>query len=267
MSLYKKIARAVFAATAFFGLAACATEPSLSVAEMGMIREGDQSAIIMSYREYAGMYGASVRFMNVDTRRMYGVSMHGGDNWVNAGPDMVAVPPGRYRILTGSLYGSDVTGNLPMIAYWFDEFNVAPGEVVNIGTLSIDDINVRALPGMSDRVLNALFTLNPSQRNTYYAYTLDFSDEARVQHMLESKYPQLGVAPVQRSPATVLDRAEFERIIVESYAPGADGTMPSVQEAQTLVNESLDRFVRESLENARGPNPTIEVPAQPLPSN
>jgi hypothetical protein len=90
MSLYKKIARAVFAATAFFGLAACATEPSLSVAEMGMIREGDQSTS-SCLPEYAGIW-RELRFMNVDTRRMRRLDAW-GHNWVNAGPDMVAVPP------------------------------------------------------------------------------------------------------------------------------------------------------------------------------
>jgi hypothetical protein len=215
------------------------------------------------------MYGANVRFVNVATRQIFGVSMHGGDNWVNAGPDMVAVPPGRYRILTGSLYGYEVTGNLPMVEYWFDEFEVRPGEVVNIGTLRIDDINVRALPGMSDRVFNALFTLDYAQRHSYYAYTLDFSDEARVQHMLESKYPELRVAPVQRSPAMVLNSGEFGRIIVESYAPNADGSMPTVQEAQSRVNANLDRYVSESLVAARQARQLQQqaAPALPTPTN
>lgn len=111
MSLYKKIARAVLAATAFFGLAGVRHRAITQRRRNGDDPRGRPVRDHQSYREYAGMYGASVRFMNVDTRRMYGVLMHGGDNWVNAGPDMVAVPPGRYRILTGSLYGSDVTGN------------------------------------------------------------------------------------------------------------------------------------------------------------
>jgi len=258
MRIFKAILGGVCAAVSL-ALAACATPPSVDPLQLAMIRDGEQSAIIMSYREYSGMYGANVRFVNMETRRTYAVSMHGGDNWVNAGPDMVAVPPGRYRVLSGSLYGYEVSGTMPLLAYWFEEFEVRPGEVVDVGTLTIDDINVRSLPGMSERVFNALFTLDPRQRSTYFAYNIDYSDEARVQHMLESKYPEFGVAPVRRPLEIVLDRAEFERLIVEAYAPSAEGALPSTQEAQTRLGDSLDNFVRDSLVRARAERDALQA--------
>lgn len=245
MQFHRKVWGAVLAAFAL-GLAACATPPSVNPMQMAQIRSGVQSAIIMSYREYNGMYGASVRFMNLETRGVYGVSMHGGDNWVNAGPDMVAVPPGRYRVLSGSLYGYEVSGNMPLLAYWFDDFEVAPGEVVDIGTLTIDDVNVRSIPGMTSQIFNALFTLDSRDRSTYFAYNIDYSDEARVAHMLESKYPELGVAPVRRPLSIVLDRTQFEQTILEAYSPNAEGALPSTAEAQARLNVSLNRFVAES---------------------
>jgi hypothetical protein len=116
-----------------------------------------------------------------------------------------------------------------MIAYWFDEFNVAPGEVVNIGTLRIDYINVRALPGMSDRVLNALFTRSPSQLNTYCLR----STSPTGTRAARNKYPQPRSRPcnVHRQRSWIV---RVRRIIVESYAPGADGTMPSVRKRKRL---------------------------------
>ena len=252
-----------FAVLALLCVSACATTPSVSPAEMAAIRTGQQSAIIMSYREFGGLYAATVRFVNVDTRRIYSVSMHGGDNWVNAGPDMVAVPPGRYRVLSGNLYGYQVTGNLPLLAYWFDEFDVRSGEVVNIGTLTIRDINVRSLPGMTDQVFNALFTLDTAQHNTYYIYNVDYSDEARVQHMLESKYPELGVTPIQRPLHILFDSGEFEHIIVEAYAPHADGTLPTPQEAQARLGVTLEQFVQQSRAAGREASAAPEVGSKP----
>jgi hypothetical protein len=244
--LYRRIALALFAFVTLVGVSACATTPSLTPEQMAAIRAGGQSAIIMSYREYAGMYGADIRFVNVETRRLYGVWMHGGDNWVNAGPDMVAVPPGRYRVHGGGLSGYEVTGTLPLLEYWFDEFEVRAGEVVDVGTLTIDDIDVRSAPGVGDQIFNFLMTLDPAQRDVYYAYNVDYSDEARVQHMLESKYPDLGVAPVRRPLRALLDRARFEQIILDAYARDADGDLPAMQEVRSRVGIGLQRLLQEA---------------------
>ena len=52
------------------------------------------------------------------------LSMHGGDNWVNAGPDMAhGRPPGSYRVLDGEhLCDSDATGAMPLLRWWFRGF-------------------------------------------------------------------------------------------------------------------------------------------------
>lgn len=244
MTFHRRLATAVLLATALLGMGACATGPSLTPAQMQAVRDGEQSAIIMSYREYAGMYGAYVRFVNVRTGAVHQVEMHGGANIVNAGPDMVAVPPGRYRIQSGTLYTVDATGTMPLLGQWFEPFDVAAGEVVDIGTLHIDDVNVKALPGMGEQVINALITFNPNRTDRYLIYSVDYSDAARVEQMLASKYPDLGVVPVRRPLVVRIDRAAFERVIVEAYALNPDGSPPTVEEAQRRVGVALERLVR-----------------------
>ena len=241
----RRLAAAVLMITALLGAAACATGPSLTPAQMQAVREGQQSAVIMSYREYAGMYGAWVRLVNVETGVLYQVEMHGGTNIVNAGPDMVAVPPGRYRVESGTLYTADSTATLPLLSWWFEPFDVAPGEVVNVGTLRIEDVHVRSVPGLGEQVINALLTFNPNRSDRYLVYSVDYSDEARVAQMLTSKYPTLGVVPVQRPLAVRIDRSAFEQVIVEAYSLNPDGSPPTVQQAQAHVGVALEQVVRD----------------------
>ncbi|HYC97438.1 hypothetical protein [Brevundimonas sp.] len=245
MPFIHKFAAAAIAVLALAGLGACATGPSLTPEQMAGVRAGEQSAIILSYEEYAGMYGAYVRFANVETGRLYQVEMHGGANLVNAGPDMVAAPPGRYRVAGGSLYTADGTGNMPLLDHWFEPFDLAAGEVVDLGTLHIDDVTVHAVPGMSERVLRALVTFNPNRTDRYLTYSVDYSDAERVRRMLASKYPTLGVTPVRRPLRVRLDRAGFERVVVEAYALEPDGSPPTIEEAQARVSAAMARFLDE----------------------
>jgi len=246
MTIHRSLVGLLLTVATLMGLGACATGPSLTPQQMEAVRAGEQSAIIMSYREYAGMYGAYVRFINVDTGLQYQVEMHGGMNVVNAGPDMVAVPPGRYRVAGGSLYTADSTGSLPLIDRWFAPFDVAAGEVVDVGTLRIDDISVRALPGLGERVVNAMLTLNPARSDRYLVYAVDYSDAERVEKMLASKYPTLGVTPARRPLVVRLDREAFEQVIVEAYALNPDGSPPTVEQAGARVAAGLTRFLREA---------------------
>lgn len=246
--MLKQVLAAVSAALALFGAAACETV-SVSPEQLQLINTGTQSGIIMSYKEHNGLWGSTIRFGNVASGRTYSVSMHGGDNWVNAGPDMVMVPPGKYRVLDGSIYATDMSGTMPLLEWWFKEFDVRAGEVVDVGTLKMTDVNVRSIP--SDELVKffrSLVTLgDESDVSTYVMYEVDYSDDVRVQAMLKSKYPTLSVTPVKRPLQVALDRAEFERIIVEAYRPGPDGKYLSEAEADAKVGALLREFVARSL--------------------
>ena len=254
----RRILAAPAGALAMFGAAACETV-SVSPEQLQLINSGSQSGIIMSYKEHAGLWGSTINIANVATGRIYSLAMHGGDNWVNAGPDMVMTPPGTYRVLDGSIYATDMSGTMPLLQWWFRDFDVRAGEVVDVGTLRLSDINVKSIP--SDELVQFFRGLvsggDNSDVSTYVMYEVDYSDDARVQAMLKSKYPTLAVEPVKRPLQVALDRKEFEALIVEAYRPGADGKYPSAPEVEAKVSRLVAEFVRSSV--AEGP--TMHVPA------
>lgn len=96
---------------------------------------------------------------------------------------------------------------------------------------------------MGERVLNAMLTFNPARSDRYLVYSADYSDAERVEKMLASKYPGLGVAPVRRPLVVRLDRAAFERVIVDAYALNPDGSPPTVEQAGARVATGLARFL------------------------
>lgn len=246
--MLKRLMAGLAAALGLFGLAACETV-SVTPEQLQMINSGSQSGIIMSYKEHDGFWGSTIRFANTATGGIYGVSMHGGDNWVNAGPDMVMVPPGKYRVVNGSIYSSDVTGTMPLLRWWFKDFTVSAGEVVDVGTLKMTDIDARSI---SSDQLSQFFTAlgqfgDVRETSTYVMYEVDYSDDARVQAMLKSKYPTLSITPVKRPLQVALDRKAFESLIVEAYAPGPDGKAPSSAEAQAKVDTLVRAFMAKSL--------------------
>ncbi|WP_420471777.1 hypothetical protein [Brevundimonas sp. FT23042] len=229
----------VILALTLAGLGACASAPMLGPETLTSIREGRQSAILMAFKPYQGMGGARVTFLNVGTRRLYDLRVVGGDNWVNAGPEMVAVPPGRYRIYSGVMGGGSFDGTLPLLGRWFDDFEVGAGEIVDVGALNVEGIEVRSMSGIADSLVYGLLTLDPARRDHYLVYSVDYSAEVAVQHMLDTKYPDLGLTPVRRPLQTVIDRSAFERAIVEAYMPNADGSLPTREAAEARVEQGL----------------------------
>ena len=143
--MFRRFLAAAAVAFAMFGAAACETV-SVSPEQLQAINGGSQAGVIMSYKEHAGLWGSTVNIANVATGLRYSLSMHGGDNWVNAGPDMVMVPPGIYRVVDGSIYATDMSGTMPLLGWWFRDFDVRAGEVVDVGTLKMTDINVKSIP-------------------------------------------------------------------------------------------------------------------------
>jgi hypothetical protein len=256
--MFRRFLAAAAVAFAMFGAAACETV-SVSPEQLQAINGGSQAGVIMSYKEHAGLWGSTVNIANVATGLRYSLSMHGGDNWVNAGPDMVMVPPGIYRVVDGSIYATDMSGTMPLLGWWFRDFDVRAGEVVDVGTLKMTDINVKSIP--SDELVQFFRGLvsggDNSDVSTYVMYEVDYSDDARVQAMLKSKYPTLAVGPVKRPLQVALDRKAFEALIVEAYRPGSDGKYPSAPEVEAKVNRLVAEFVQKSV--AEGP--TMHVPA------
>jgi uncharacterized protein YbaA (DUF1428 family) len=142
---------------------------------------------------------------------------------------------------------------MPLLRWWFRDFDVAAGEVVDVGTLKMTDINVKSIP--SDELVQFFRGLvsggDNSDVSTYVMYEVDYSDDARVQAMLKSKYPTLSIAPVKRPLQVALDRKAFEQIIVEAYRPGPDGKYPAAVDVEAKVDRLVADFVARSVD--KGP--------------
>lgn len=225
--MVRRFLAAMPVACAMFGAAACETV-SVSPEQLQAINDGSQSGIIMSYKEHAG-------------------------------PDLVMAPPGTYRVFDGSICATDMSGTMPLLRWWFRDFDVRAGEVVDVGTLKMTDINVKSVP--SDELVQFFRGLvsggDNSDVSTCVMYEVDYSDDARVQAILKSRYRALTVVPVKRPLQVALDRKAFEALIVEAYRPGADGRYPSAPEVEAKVNRLVAEFVQKCL--AQGP--MMHVPA------
>lgn len=233
-------------ALALMAVGACATIPTLSPREVSEVRSGEQSAIIMSYRAYKTMFWATVGFENATTGETFLVEMYGGNQANGPNLGIVAVPPGRYRIGRSSVTDASAIAGLPLFSYWFDEFEIGAGEVLDMGTLNLHDVDVRSTATMGDHLARLISDGNLAGRYTYMAYSIDYSSDEHVRQLLMANHPELEATPIRRPLRILLDRAEFERAVAESYAPQADGTPPTVAEAHARVNATLERLVRNS---------------------
>lgn len=233
-------------AMGLFGLTACATV-SVSPEQLQLINSGSQSGVIMSFRQHEDMVMAKVSIANVKTEETYLLSMYGTENIANDGPGMVMVLPGQYRVVDGEFSNASMTANMPLLRWWFRDFTVGPGEVVDLGTLKVTDVDVRSIT--SDQLaafINTLTSGDAREKTIYVMYAIDYSEDAWVQSMLKSKYPSLTVTPVKRPLQVALDRKEFEQLIVEAYAPGPDGKSPTSEDARAKVSALLKAFVLKS---------------------
>ncbi len=222
-----------------WALSACATT-SVKPEDISSIKTGEKSGIIMSYLEYQGFYSANVSVVNTDTGSLHNLSMHGGSNWVGAGPDMVAVEPGNYRIWSGSLGGYQVSATMPLVRYWFEDFDVGPGEIVDVGTLNLDELKLESTASGAGKVWNTITQLGDSKDKTsYITYTANHDDDARVQKMMADKFPELVGKPVKRQLVPMVDRAAFEKIIADANQPGPDGKLPSTEKSRETVSQKL----------------------------
>ncbi len=225
------------ASALLFGAAGCATPASPELIQQ--VEQAQQSAVILSYREFLNWHMGSATIVNVSTRQTYRFQFHTGTNVVNMRPSsLLIVPPGRYQIIAGALYTPDATAPLPLIEYWFDPFDVAAGEVVNLGTLALEALNMTSLANA--RGLEALFRLgNQSDVTTYIAYSIDNSADAEVSELLASWYPTFAPRMVERPLQVALDRVQFENLIVRAYMPDSAGVAPDTAVARERVNASV----------------------------
>ncbi len=78
------------------------------------------------------------------------------------------LPPGAYRIVSGTCSGYQTVGNLPLIRFWFQDFEVAAGEARYIGRLDVKPQVEAVMPESKiSQAVNNLLTGTRQERHTY----------------------------------------------------------------------------------------------------
>ncbi|RYG33922.1 MAG: hypothetical protein EON93_08855 [Burkholderiales bacterium] len=244
MHSIRQIVSTALLAAGLLGAGGCETLPAAQVAQLS---SGEKSAILMTYKQWEGWYAAILTIINVETGAPYKFTMFGEPKIAGDGPALVPVEPGTYRIVRGVISVSDSSATLPLIEYWFRDFKVGQGEIVDLGTLSIQPIHVRSEPGALGALANTLLSFDSRDSTYYMTYEIDSSGDALVQDLLSKKYPSLVGKPVKRPLQITLSQKQFEEIVADAYKPDPSGRLPATEDAREKIGESLRAFLKESL--------------------
>lgn len=229
----------VFTTLTLLAAAACA---NLNTTEIAQITSGEKSAVILAYKRSHNFAFADVKIQNVVSRRVYTFLMNDTEKGIVLG--LQPVEAGRYRVIFGD-FGFDArTTRGSLINYWFNEFTVAKGEIVDLGTLSIDPIVVHSDGSWVEVMKNFPFSLSSEQERVYLTYSLDDTHDARVQDMLSAKYPSLIPLCVKRPLEMAFAASEFRQIVEDAFKPRADGSLRGTLEAQITLSQRLQTLFR-----------------------
>lgn len=229
----------------FFGalsLSACATVDY--EAFNAKLDSGESSAIVSQFDNTdTGMWGATLQLHNVTEGMIYTRTFDG------YGPSVAEVKPGKYRIRSGSTYGYNVTGSLPLIEFWFEDFQVGPGEIVDIGKFGYKTFSVKSEASSAKKVWNALNSLGTEVNDTadYVTYTVSALDQDEVQEALEKNFAANKSKLVSRPLVRVLSEEEFRKVIDEASAPDADGNLPPTEVSRERIGKALAALLLESM--------------------
>jgi hypothetical protein len=149
-------------------------------------------------------------------------------------PALIVVEPGRYALSGASCFKAGyVPADMPNVDLWFDYVTAGAGEAVYLGTL---DADLTEAQSRTPESAFAAFFADPT--NTYLTYEFqDRSDE--VLERLRVSHPALAEKLVVRTPPQVITREEFVAAIETAFAAGADGVLPTREEAQDRLAEEI----------------------------
>lgn len=237
---------------------ACASKPTTSPENVALIEAGEKGAVIMTFQPLKGTrYIANISIQSRDA----------DEGWVLWTPDwplMRALTPGTYRISGGSMWDVNATANMPLVEFWYKDFTVEGGEVVDLGKLTMESFNVRSLPGKSGQFWNVVNSLGDRRDlSTYVAYGIAENDEEAVSDMMQKQYPTLAERRVSRPMELRLDREGFAELLEVAYAPDESGAAPPTDVARERLDKALAKFMVDGLLlEAREKRDAAEVAAE-----
>lgn len=159
-------------------------------------------------------------------------------------PAVVLVPPGSYRFGRANCINGGFT-HFPAVGAWFEDIEVAQGEVVYVGRLDADLITQEAFSRYNDPISRFLFGTAGEGTSFYMSYTL--TADPNIRDHVAYYHPDLGQQLVVRVPQQRIDEERFIALIAEAYEPGPDGQRPQTDVANRRLAELMnseygDRF-------------------------
>jgi hypothetical protein len=239
MRAVKRCLAALLATAVMLGLGGCA---GLTAQEVAQIEEG-KPALILAFKKSSNTV-ADLTVVNLHSGTRYTLSMSDVDGFF--WPGFIPVETGRYRVIHGSSDYVNATTTLPLLSFWFKDFDVGRGEIVDLGTFSFEVIEAYSQANPLETVSNALFKFDPRHLDHYVTYSVDDSQESRVLSVLAEKYPTLIGKRVKRPLQVVLNKERFQEIVAVSHKPRQDGSLPTTEEARKRMEELLGALMTES---------------------
>jgi len=229
MKHLKYFAVAIFASA----LTACATGPGIDYAGISSNIETQESGGAVGSFKSTGLSYATVTLENVEDGAFSSFTFA-------ESPRIHSLKPGTYKIKSGKVGGYNVTGNMPLIGLWAQNFEVKAGEVTDLGELNMNMITNDVKTNAGSQVINALTSLgtNVNQDITHVSYVVSPMTEKDKSRVFE-KFADLEDNLVSRPLDMRLTEAEFSQLVAKASARNEEGNLPTGKEIRTKLASSL----------------------------
>jgi len=247
---------ALAAALAVASLSACETLNQLPTEEeLATFGQDSNALVLLSATDSFGCGTTTLAFMDMESKASFDRTIPTGDLAA------AVVRPGNYQLFFGKCAAA--VGDMGGIMFWFDTAEVKPNEVVYLGTFNMDVVDVTAQAGVLDNIFTLGLTALTGTASQYPVY--DMRDETgRIRELLRRQYPQFADSMITRVPAAILSREDFAQAFRNAYAPRADGSFPTEEEAQARLDSEIDKAIEASLARYRATHPQPDGAPAPL---
>lgn len=240
------------------GLASCATSNPVDYDGITTsIQSGEKAGVITTFKPSGSrvhgigkdlLLSAHLKFEHVETNKSVGLTFSEKGR-------IQQIEPGRYTIKSGGVRGPNVTGNMPLLQLWVEDFDIKGGEVVDLGELNMNRIKVNVKTDGVNKTFNALISLGTdiNDDQTHVTYEIEASSAKDINNALK-KFPALEGKVISRSLEMRFTEEEFRDAIDKASARTEDGRLPSRFEVMRKLEASLRRLTLKSTSDQSNSN-------------